>query len=121
MQQLNYLSMLTAVRDCTETDGFRVGIFTNRLSYAKEVFSELMESMDEEEREAQSRAVKSFNSNFIEFKNGSYIKVLSASENARGNAFHKVLYQDGIDRDILYCVVKHTEKLQPRMKGDGVL
>ena len=86
MQELNYLTVLSAVREhvC-------VGIFTRTRADRLSVYHGLLESMDKEQK-AMRRAVRNASNSFIEFKNGSYIKVLSASQNARGNAFHKVLY-----------------------------
>ena len=40
----------------------------------------------------------------------------SASNNARGHAFNEVLYEEGIDEDILHVVVQPTEKLYPFQK-----
>lgn len=99
MQELNYLTMLTAVRECVNKERFCVGIFTRTQANRLSVCLELLESMNA-------------NSSFIEFKNGSYIKVLSASQNARGHAFHKVLHEPGIDYEVLNCVVRYTEKLR---------
>ena len=112
MQELNYLTMLTAVRECVNKERFCVGIFTRTQANRLSVCLELLESMDEEEQEATYRAVRNANSSFIEFKNGSYIKVLSANENARGYSFDKVLYEDDIDHEILYNIVQPTEKLR---------
>lgn len=91
MQELNYLTVLSAVRECVNKERFCVGIFTRTQADRLSVYHELLESMDEEEQKAMRRAVRSANNSFIEFKNGSYIKVLGASENTRGHAFHKVL------------------------------
>ena len=112
MQELNYLTMLTAVRECVNKERFRVGIFTRTQANRLSVCQELFESMDEEEQKATHPAVRNANSYFIEFKNGSYIKVLSASQNARGYAFRKVLHEPGIDHEVLNCVVRYTEKLR---------
>lgn len=112
MEKLNYLTMLTALRDCTETDGFRVGIFATRQARVLGIFDELIKSMDDEERNAKSRSVRTANSTFIEFKNGSYLKVLGAKESARGNVFHRVLYEAGINEEILNCVIRYTERLK---------
>lgn len=112
MQELNYLTMLTAVRDCMNTEKLCVGIFTNTQANALAICLELIESMDADEQEAELRAVRNAGNSFVEFKNGSYIKVLSANENARGHAFHKVLYENGIGREVLNCVIRPTEKLR---------
>ena len=39
------------------------------------------------------------------------IFLTSASNNARGHAFNEVLYEEGIDEEILHVVVQPTEKL----------
>ncbi len=83
MQELNYLTMLTAVRECVNKERFCVGIFTRTRANSLPIYLELLQGMDEEEQKAKLRAVKSTNNSFIEFKNGSCIKVLSASQNAR--------------------------------------
>jgi len=107
MQELNYLNMLTAVRDCTEIKNYRVGIFATRQARVLSIYDELVKSMDDEERNATSRFVRS-GSTFIEFKNGSYLRVLGAKESARGHAFHKVLYEAGINDEILNCVIRQA-------------
>lgn len=91
MQELNYLTVLSAVRECVNKERFCVGIFTGTQADRLSVYHELLESMDEEEQKAMRRAVRNASNSFIEFKNGSYIKVFGASQNARGHAFHKVL------------------------------
>lgn len=111
MQELNYLTMITAVRNCVETDGFRVGIFIRTRADENRVLSDILQSMDDEEMGAYSRVRRTTNRNIIEFRNGSWIRVLGASENSRGLAFHKVLYEPDIDHEAL-CVVRYTEKLR---------
>ncbi len=48
---------------------------------------------------------------YIQLEDISIIKFLSASNNARGHAFNEVLYEEGIDEEILHVVVQPTEKL----------
>ena len=112
MQEIKYLTVRSAVRECVNKERFCVGIFTRTQANRLSVCLELLESMDEEEQKATHRAVRNTNSSFIEFKNGSYIKVFGASQNARGHAFHKVLHEPGIDYEVLNCVVRYTEKLR---------
>lgn len=102
MQELNYLTMLTAVRECVNKEGFRVGIFASARCRLYPICHELLESMDEEERKEWFRATGSNDNFFIEFWNGSYIKIISASDHGRGQAFHMVLCEPGID----YCAEK---------------
>lgn len=70
MQELNYLTMLTAVRECVNKERLCVGIFTRTQANRLSVYLELLESMDEEEQKATHRAVRNANSSFIGFKMG---------------------------------------------------
>ncbi len=114
MKKLNDLLLLNAIRRCS-TEEYRVGIFFSRMANICPVFQYAMECItdDEEEYDALSDSRKDKE---IRFKNGSIIKFLSASNNARGHAFNEVLYEEGIDEDILHVVVQPTEKLYPFQK-----
>ena len=116
MQKLNDITMISAVSDCIEQDGFRVGIYTGTYAGRNAILSNITNGMNETERAAVLRTINSTSTAVIEFKNGSIIRVLGASENTRGHAFYKVLYEGDIDKDILNNVVRHTEKLK-RTKG----
>lgn len=110
MQELNYLSMISAVRDCITTDGLSVCIFTRLEASRSDVLSEVIESMTEEEQDAVLWISKSANTAFIEFKNKSCIRVAAANEKARGYRFHKVLYEEDIEREILDDIIRPIEK-----------
>lgn len=48
----------------------------------------------------------------IEFHNGSYIKVISASDNARGNRLHLLIADEDINDEVLDCVLRRCEILE---------
>lgn len=48
----------------------------------------------------------------IEFKNGSYIKVIPAVENARGYKCHLLIVDEYVDDEIINCVFKPMEILE---------
>ena len=52
MQKLSDLAALTAVSDCIEQDGLRVGIYTKTLAGTHTVFSDITNGMNESERAA---------------------------------------------------------------------
>lgn len=112
MQELNYLTMLKAVRDCSETDNLKIGVFFKTGQERLSACLEAIESMDAEERSMMLRATKQPVASIIEFKNGSCIKFLPARESVRGYAFNRVLYMSDIDQDILNCVIRPTEKIR---------
>lgn len=46
----------------------------------------------------------------IRLKDGSEIIFVRAAENARGYCFSKVILQQGIDNELIDCVIRHTLK-----------
>lgn len=110
MQELNYLTLLSAIRDCSETDNLKVGVFSKTGQERLGACLEAIESMDSEEQDMMLRATKQSAASIIEFKNGSYIKFLPVREDVRGYAFNRVLYMSNIEKEILDCVIRPTEK-----------
>ena len=52
------------------------------------------------------------NNTNIRFKNGSEIRIILASDSARGNTFHLVIVDERIDSDVVDYVLRPTEKLE---------
>lgn len=86
MQELNYLTMLTAVRECVNKERFCVGIFTRTQANRLSVCLELLESMDEEEQKATHRAVRNTNSSPIKM-NKDFEKAMYALNERYGEDF----------------------------------
>ncbi len=100
-----------SIRLCTQKPNYKVGVFTKTLQDAKEACSEAIRLIaeDKEESELVSRkAVGTFN-NCISFTNGSIIKFVRASDNARGHKFHHILYDRNIDHELLATIVRPAE------------
>lgn len=115
MQKFNYLALLKAIRDCSETDNLKVGVFSKTGQERLGACLEAIESMDSEEQDMVLRATKQSSASIIEFRNGSYIKFLPArEEDVRGYAFNRVLYMSNIEKEILNCVIRPTEKIRRR-------
>lgn len=110
MQRLNYLTMITAIRNCVEKECFSVGVFTKTLARKEGVLMDVMGSMDKSELESVLKSPKNKHDTIVTFKNGSYIKILGANTGARGYAFNSILYENGIDQELLECVIRPTEK-----------
>lgn len=110
MQRLNYLTMITAIRNCVEREWFSVGVFTKTFAKKESVFTDIIGSMDKSEFESVHKSTKNKRDTIVTFKNGSYIKILSANTGARGYAFNSILYENGIDQELLDCVIRPTEK-----------
>lgn len=117
MQRLNYLTILTTIRKCVEIDRFYAGVFVKTCAKKAIVSKDIINSMDKEEQKTVCQSIISANNAVVMFKNGSYIKVLGMNVNTRGYAFHTVLYEEGIDREFLDCVIRPTEKLSLMNEG----
>lgn len=52
------------------------------------------------------RVVKSVNETFVELKDGTIYKVVSASQSSRGYKCDKAYIEYGIDREIIDCVIE---------------
>lgn len=111
MVQYDYLELLKIIRDCVHKPHYRAGIFTTTTQDAKRIYADAMIAIvqDEEERSALNRRIDHSSQMFVSFNNGSFIKFISASENARGNRFHSVLYDKNIDHEILVTIIQPTE------------
>lgn len=111
MTQLNYLEGLKSIRLCMQNPHYEVGIFTRSMPLAELVYFDFIDAIleDDEARNSMKGYLSTTLNSRITFKNGSAIQFVRASEHARGCKFHHVLYDENIDRDVLFTVVKHTE------------
>jgi len=109
--EFEFLGMLKAIRLCVQKPNYKVGVFTVTVQDAKEICSDAIKLISEDEEESKMvnrKAVGAFD-NYISFTNGSVIKFVKASDNARGHKFHHILYGRNIDHRVLACVVLPTE------------
>lgn len=114
MNELNSLSLVIEVMNCCERPHHRTGIF---LKYQADVESayraaiKLAEESSEDGGVLQRKIARKNDPN-LEFKNGSIMQFRRVPENARGYAFHSVLYDPRIEDEPLYQVIYHTEKIR---------
>ena len=59
-----------------------------------------------------SRIYKQVGNSRIELKNGSAIYIFTANESSRGKAFHEIVVDKNIDKEIIDMVLIPTEKMQ---------
>lgn len=77
----------------------QVGLFYITEEWAKEKLEFLAQRIPEEEIERRTK-------NSIVLKNGSSIKAVPANGNIRGSKFNRILYQEGIDKEVLDAVIR---------------
>ena len=80
----------------------RIGIFYKDNKWAAEMFNKIYDyyrSLDMIDRVFSSA---------MRLKDNSEIIFVRAAENARGHCFSKVILQQGIDKELIDCVIRHT-------------
>ena len=114
MKPLNKLSLRAAVDKCCKEDGYKV-LVAARSSQEAALWFDIASSYIIANQNKKDLALRmrrcSYGDNDIQFKNGSYIRFISASRNARGYAVHLVLFSRGINEEVVDYVLKYTEKL----------
>ena len=100
---LSYASLQYAINICQEKDGYKVGIaIGDEISYeeAKDFLLTLVKNYDNIEQVANSK------SNFhIYFKNGSLIRFINTSGNARGQRYHLLIADKNVSEDVMRCII----------------
>lgn len=98
-----------AVAKCRRERGYKIGIALNSRAKHNDVELCLRACL----RDSDDFRVRRGGSNMmIEFHNGSYIKVISASDNARGNRLHLLIADEDINDEVLSCVLRPCEILE---------
>lgn len=98
-----------AVAKCRKEPGYKVGIALNSRAKHNEVEMCLRGCLRDTDEFRVRRSVCSM---MIEFHNGSYIKVMSASDNTRGNKLHLLIADEDINDEVLNCVLRPCEILE---------
>jgi len=98
-----------AVAKCRREPGYKVGIALNSRAKHNEVEMCLRGCLRDTD---ECRIRRSVCNMMIEFHNGSYIKVIPASDNARGNRLHLLIADEDINDEVLDCVFRRCETLE---------
>ena len=98
-----------AVAKCRREPGYKVGIALNSRAKHNEVEMCLRGCLRDTD---ECRIRRSVCNMMIEFHNGSYIKVIHASDNARGNRLHLLIADEDINDEVLDCVFRRCETLE---------
>lgn len=96
-----------AANICEELPKYKIGVALLDMSDSKSIIDILKENI----KDTGVKIVISKYNSIIEFSNGSSIKFISASDNARGFALNLLIVEYGIDREIINCVLRPCEKV----------
>lgn len=100
---LSYSSLQYAVNICQEKEMYRVGIaIEDEISNkeAKDFLLGLIKDYDNVEKVINSKY--EFN---IYFKNGSLIRFVNTSGNARGQRYHLLIADKNVSEDVMRCII----------------
>lgn len=98
-----------AVAKCRREPGYKVGIALNSRSSNTQVELCLRECLRDTD---EFRVRRSICNMTVEFHNGSYIRVITASDNARGYRMHLLIADENINDDVINCVLRPCEILE---------
>ena len=98
-----------AVAKCRKESGYKVGIALNSITKYNEVEMYLRDCLRDAD---EFRVRKSTYDTTVEFHNGSYIRVIPASDKARGYKMHLLIADENINDDVLNCVLRPCENLE---------
>lgn len=104
---LSYSALTYAVNICQEKDRYRVGIAIEdkdeeSCKEAKNFLLTLAKDCDNVEEFADSKHKSNFH---IYFKNGSLIRFINTSGNAKSQRYHLLISDKNIDEDIMRCII----------------
>ncbi len=98
-----------AVAKCRREPGYKVGIALNSRARNTQIELCLRECLRDTDEFRVRRSVCNMT---VEFHNGSYIRVIPASDNARGYRMHLLIADENINDDVLNCVLRPCENLE---------
>lgn len=106
---LSNAALRYAVDICLEKDKYKVGIATKGFEKRDIVRQQILDMITGSDCVEHIRNSKY---NFeVQFKNGSVIKLILASDSSRGNMLHLLIVDREISIDVVECVLKRCELL----------
>ena len=92
------------------SDGYKCGVFVKYCKNIKYVSDQVYEIIHEDD--CIERMIRRSDMTEIYFKNGSHLKILPTTDNARGRRWNGVIIDSEIDREIQNCII--LPKIIPR-------
>ena len=91
---------------CINFDRYKAGIFVSDMSKIGKI-KEILKKENEVNLQLQIIKCRFIEREmFVEFSNGSYIKIFLASENCRGCRFNGCIVDTNIKQDIINCIIR---------------
>lgn len=118
MLYLSLSALKYAIDICEEFPGYKIGIALSDISDSKSIIDILSANI----KHTGARVIVSRNDSRIEFRNGSYIRIMSGSDNQRGYRCNLFIVDHNIDREIINCVFLPCERLDYyKTHKDGIV
>ena len=114
MTELNYLTMLSAIREALEKPMMKIGVFAATQKRAGDVALDFYEAIEEDPCKKSCVNYRDCGANgksIITFKNGSGIEIMSAHPGACGRRYHKIFYEKEIRSSVTHEILAYMESL----------
>lgn len=115
MIYLSNSALWYAISICGEKQRYKVIVATNSRADWSHIEAFLLSYTD---TNSINRVVSTKNEFFVEFKNGSIIRLISANPSVRGFRAHLLVADPAIDKNIMKCVLLPIETLERSMAGE---
>ena len=94
------------IKYCNELSHYHCGIYLKRFKDKKLVFDEVVDLITN--KDSIERMFNNSCSTEIRFKNGSFIRIICANQNARGYKNHGAIIDNEIETEIINCIIMPT-------------
>ena len=94
------------IRYCHELPRYHCGIYVKKFEDRKSIFDKLTKLITD--NDSIERIFNNSCSAEVRFKNGSFIRIIRASENARGYKNHGAIIDVEIEDEIVNCIIMPT-------------
>lgn len=114
MTELNYLTMLSAIREALEKPMMKIGVFAATQKRAGDAALDFYEAIEEDPCKKSCVNYRDRGANgksIITFKNGSVIEIMSAHPGTCGRRYHKIFYEKEILSSATHEILAYMESL----------
>ena len=112
MISLSRSALVYAISICREKENYRVTVVCDSETGSEAVMEELCNFNLVRDPQHTHRVVKGRNSSYLQFKNGSIIRVIAARESVRGLRSHLIIVSPEVNKEIVECVLRPMETLK---------
>lgn len=112
MLSLSRSALVYAISICEEKENYKVTVACGSEVGREVIMEEFRYFNLEKDTQRIGRIVKGRNNSYVQFKNGSIIRVIVARESAHGIRSHLIIVSPEVNKEIVECVLRPMETLK---------